>query len=181
MTNRNKKILDDYQKRQFKKKKYIFHERIFLEFATSFLIIGISIFFLLFSIINISTFYSMILAIFSTLVTLSFEITEWIKYIVKKDIKKSVLLNQILNYNTFTLLISIIILVLIMIGFHVIKRKIPNLFENIPVSLPNIITTITLSIYFVSYSVRCLVKECCDFRKNMESIIRKPCNVSRRV
>lgn len=174
MTNRNKKILDESQRKQFERKKSIFREIIFFEFITSFSVIIISIFFLLISVVNVSTFYSMILAVFSTLITLSFEITEWTKFMVEKRKKKrAFILSQILYYNTYGLFICVIILVIIMFCFKEMRKYIPNLFENIPVSLPNIITTITLSIYFVSYSVRCLVKECCDFRKKYGKYYKK--------
>lgn len=91
MTNRNKKILDESQRKQFERKKSIFREIIFFEFITSFSVIIISIFFLLISVVNVSTFYSMILAVFSTLITLSFEITEWTKFMVEKRKKRELL------------------------------------------------------------------------------------------
>ena len=143
-TNLLKRNKECYEKRR--KKRY--WQDLFDIIKTSFPAIACGIVFVLESIIDSSIGFSLALALFSTCVTAAFEINEWYIFInsPKNKTRKS------LNYN-YPLLFALILLMVFAFTYNGIAK-----FISIPNSMldktPNLISSLTLLAYFISYTKR---------------------------
>lgn len=105
--------------------------------------IAYSIVFVLESFIDNSVGFSLVLALFSTCVTVAFEINEWQRLKRKK-----------LSYNySYPLLLALILLIALVFIYNGIETSI-GISKSIPNKVPNVISSLTLLIYFISYTVR---------------------------
>lgn len=117
--------------------------------------IELAIIFIFQSIINHSLTFSIELAIFSFFVTTSFEINEWCIFYDKENGKLT---------NFFNVIPPILFIIIMMEIFSFIYNGIDKLIdikistENASV-LSNIITSITLFGYFLSYGIRSIAKQ----------------------
>lgn len=155
MTKKKKRIL----------RKKIFHKLIehlsicLLEFSSFICILGYSLVLLLNSFWNSSSCFSLILAIFSIVITFFFEFVEWAKVRQHNDSSKRSFLNKFVLTHFSNIFICI---VLVFIGvvflFTLIFTLLPISFQNVIIAIStnaaNVLTALSLNIYFISYFIR---------------------------
>lgn len=143
-TNLIKRNNENYEKRR--KKKY--RQDIVDIIKTAFPAIAYGIVFTLQSIVDNSTVFSIALALFSTCVTISFEVNEW--YIFNNSKHKKT--KKYFNYY-YPLLFALILLMILAFIYNGIATLfgIPEKIFNVA---PNLISSFTLLGYFISYTIR---------------------------
>lgn len=143
--NGNRKLLSNnkrkYEKKQSKKEIELFFDTYFPALSYGFL-------FLIQSFTDTSITFSIVLAFFSLSVTLSFELNELCTYFKNK----LNLLIKMLNFFSPVLFIFVLFLFCLAIYFSI--NTLFNIPETLKSRLPNILTSITLFFYFISYSYR---------------------------
>lgn len=136
MSNRNKKIISNVTKEFRKKTIKKYHKENISNFMSLFLLLFYVLCFIVISFISESTFFSLALAIFSFIVTLSFEVLEWMDF--KSESISSRSINRILKNKTIVLLIIPILFVIAMFTFVILNKLNPNSFiQNIDSHVPN--------------------------------------------
>lgn len=160
MSNLNKNIIHDTENEIRNKTVKKYHKENKFDFKYLFLVLCYVVVFFLLSITTDSTFFSLILAIFSFITTFSFEILEWIDF--KSELIYSRLISYILKNKTIIMLIIPILFIITMIPL-IIWNKIDAILykqamQNIDPHIPNIVTSITFALYFISFYIRSYLK-----------------------
>lgn len=121
--------------------------------------------FVIFSFINDSVFFSLLLALYSFVLTFFLETIAWLQY---KN-KLSTLCN-ILDNSISVLLFCTLIFVILVMPFSIIQKTNINLFKKIVINInpkfPNILTSLTFLIYLISYYLRI-------YKKNKDEFIKQ--------
>lgn len=155
MTKKKKRIL----------RKKIFHKLIehlsicLLEFSSFMCILGYSSVLLLNSFWNSSSYFSLVLAIFSIIITFFFEFVEWAKVRQHNDSgKHSFLTKFILTHFSNVFICIVLVFIGVVFFFTLIFCLLPISFQNgiiaISANVANVLTALSLNIYFISYFVR---------------------------
>lgn len=152
--NVNKNIVSKSQERIRNKLCKDYKTEKHLEFFTLICVVGYVFMFGIISIINDSVFFSLILSFFSLSTTLSFELTEWANFTNRfKFLQKFTSKNQI-NIILIGVCIFVIIIMPLCVYSKIDHKHYINLVKKIDTHTPNIITTITFVLYFVSFYIR---------------------------
>lgn len=152
MTNKNRRGVNQHDKKQKDEIQKQFQKENRYEFSIiSFsLLIAITLF--LISLYNDTTFFSLLLAVYALIVTISFETSEWVKYGAATPGRKQFkFIKFMLKYYSFVLLGASAIFFLFMFILHFFT---PAILKNVPSQIPNILTIGSLIGYFCSYSLR---------------------------
>lgn len=161
MSNNNKKIVLNAEKKLRKKviKKYRKENRYDFIFLLILQCYVLTLFIL--SIATDSSFLSLILAIFSLITTFSFEALEWMDF--KSESISSRLATYILKNKTIVMLIIPILFIITMIPLYIWNKIDADLYiqtmQNIDSHIPNIVTSITFALYFISFYIRSYFKK----------------------
>lgn len=150
MTNKNKKIVkkakEKARKKERNKKIKKFINMIVFNFGLFICFICLPIIFLVISFDDDSAFFAFLLAIFSFITTFVFEILEW-----KRGKPKNKYIVMIIIPSIFLILLAVLC---------VINKSNPNIYAKIinysnkATHLPNIVTTATFLVYFISVFCR---------------------------
>lgn len=114
-----------------------------------FLPIIFSIIFMFQSASDSSTMFSFALSIFSGLIVVAFEISEWVDFVhkIEKDTN-----DDYKDKNIFPIILVFLLLILVFFIYNgLVELKIVKI---IPDYIPNLITSTILFLYFVSYFIR---------------------------
>jgi len=158
-TNANKKIISESRERAKDKLCKNYKAEKNLELFTLISVVGYAFIFGIISIITDSAFFSLILSFFSLATTFSFELIEWADFTNRlKLLQKFTFKNQI---NTILIGIFIFILIVIPLCFYSKFDHLNyiKLTKKIDGRIPNIITTVTFMLYFISFYLRNYLKK----------------------
>lgn len=109
----------------------------------------ISLYFLYIAFFNSNKFFSFQLTVFSSVITIAFEVSEWIDKIHKKEKH----INK--EYKDKTIFPFILAFFLLILFFFIFNGFVElGFITNIPSCLPDVITSIILFAYFFSYYIR---------------------------
>ena len=101
------------------------------------------------------------MAIFSFITTFSFEALEWMDF--KSESISSRLATYILKNKTIFMLIIPILFIITMIPLYIWNKIDADLYkqtmQNIDSHIPNIVTSITFALYFISFYIRSYFKK----------------------
>ena len=156
MPNTNRNMVQDSENKIRDKAIKKFHEENRFDLKYLFLMLCYVVVFFLLSIVTDSTFFSLILAIFSFITTFSFEALEWIDF--KSKSVSSCLINYILKNKAIIMLLIPVFFLITMIPLFIWNKLDANSYiqitQTIDPHIPNIITAITFALYFTSFYIR---------------------------
>lgn len=161
MTNKNRHGVDQHDEKEKEAIEKQFRKENRYEFyiTTATLMIAIALF--LIALYNNTTFFSMLLAVYALIVTVGFELMEWIKYIVHNSSKKcSFFIQALLKYYSLVLFFASISFVIILSVIYILSS---SFFENMCSQAPNILTILSLIGYFFSYTTRSYLQKKKEF------------------
>ena len=155
MTNRNTNIVHKSEKKLMKMAINEYYDENKIEKQSFFCVLIYVVAFIAISFSNNSTFFSFMLALYSLIITFFFEGVEWVKY---KSKNGNSLIYKIVKYYTNILLFATLTFVIVCVPLYILYKVNNNLFENVINSIdsrvPNIMTSITFMVYFLSYYFR---------------------------
>lgn len=155
MTNKNRHGVNQHDENQKEEIKKQFRRENRYEFSITAAALAIIIVFFLISLFNTSLLFSLILSILSLLITCCFEVIEWIKFKTNASYhQNSKHLKYLLRYYSLGFIIACAITTIVMFFFWICQRINSHFFVSLYSQIPNIITTISLIGYFISYSIR---------------------------
>lgn len=161
MPNTNRNMVQDSENKIRNKAIKKYHEENRFDLKYLFLMLCYVVVFFLLSIATDSTFFSLILAIFSFITTFSFEALEWMDF--KSESISSRLATYILKNKTIVMLIIPILFIITMIPLYIWNKIDADLYkqtmQNIDSHIPNIVTSITFALYFISFYIRSYFKK----------------------
>lgn len=146
--NKNKKIIRFNH--EIEKAEQLKNERnlIIDKLALSIPVLGYSILFMIYSLFDLSTLFSLYMVLFSSSVTISFELLEWHQIFPTAPCRKIKFLSWLHPF-----LLVMILWIIFLIVLRIILSLYNYNIEEYPF-IPNFISAITLLIYFVSYVSR---------------------------
>ena len=161
MTNKNRHGVNQHDENEKEAIKKQFRKENRYEFYITMATLMIAIALFLIALCNNTTFFSMLLAVYALIVTVGFELLEWIKYIVHSSSRKCpFFIQELLKYYSLVLFFTSISFVIIL---FIIVYLSPYFFENMCPQVPNILTILSLIGYFFSYTTRSYLQKKKEF------------------
>lgn len=161
MPNTNRNMVQNSENKIRNKAIKKYHEENKFDLKYLFLMLCYVVGFFLLSIVTNSTFFLLILAIFSFITTFSFEALEWMDF--KSELISLRLTTYILKNKMIVMLIIPILFIITMIPLYIWNKIDADLYkqtmQNIDSHIPNIVTSITFVLYFSSFYLRSYFKK----------------------
>lgn len=178
MPNTNRNMVQDAENEIRNKAIKKYHEENRYDLKYLFLMLCYVVLFFLLSIATDSAFFSLILAIFSFIITFSFEALEWIDF--KSDSISSHSVTYILKNKMIVMLIIPVLFMISMIPLYIWNKLDADLYkqamQSIDSHIPNIVTSITFALYFISFYIRSYFKKREAFITSFNKKFNRPYN-----